>query len=234
MNIAMDPGTFSYNDPAPWDNALASSRVHNTISIDNLDQMTRAGRFLWLDWAQAEIVSCKMDTNSSFTQIIARHNGYRRIGVLHQRTVITEQGGRWRVLDNLEPIHPSDRQKNASPARQFSIHLHWLLPDWPWVLESDAGNANQSIQLESPYGLVKLNLVIDLENILSQPELQVVRAGETLYGNGVADPTWGWVSPTYQSRFPALSIGYRVEARLPVVFNTEWILPNSEKFTKID
>ena len=234
MNIAMDPGTFSYNDPAPWDNALASSRVHNTISINNLDQMTRASRFLWLDWAQAEIVSCNLDTNSSFNKIIARHNGYRRIGVLHQRTVIAEQRGRWRVLDVLEPIHLSDGQKNASLARRFSIRLHWLLPDWPWVLESHTGNTNQSIQLESPYGLVKLNLDIDPVNILSQPEMQVVRAGETLYGNGVADPTWGWISPTYQSRFPALSIGYRVETRLPVVFNTEWILPNSEKFTKVD
>lgn len=234
MNIAMDPGTFSYNDPSPWDNALASSRVHNTISINSLDQMTRAGRFLWLDWAQAEIVSCNLDTNSSFNQIVARHNGYRRIGVMHQRTVIAEQRGHWRVLDVLEPIHLSDGQKNALLARRFSIRLHWLLPDWPWVLESHTGNTNQSIQLESPYGLVKLNLDIDPVNILPQPELQVVRAGETLSGNGVADPTWGWISPTYQSRFPALSIGYRVEARLPVVFNTEWILPKSEKFTKID
>ncbi len=234
MNIAMDPGTFSYNDPAPWNNALASSRVHNTVSINNLDQMTRAGRFLWLDWAQAEIVSSNLENNSSSNHIIARHNGYRRIGVLHQRTVIAEQGGRWRVLDDLEPIDPSDRQKNVSLARQFSIRLHWLLPDWPWVLESEAGNTNQSIQLESPYGLVKLNLDIDPENILSQPEMQVVRAGETLFGNEIADPTWGWISPTYQSRFPALSIGYRVEARLPVVFNTEWILPNGEKFTQID
>lgn len=234
MNIAMDPGTFSYNDPSPWDNALASSRVHNTISINSLDQMTRAGRFLWLDWAQAEIVSCNLDTNSSFNQIVARHNGYRRIGVMHQRTVIAEQRGHWRVLDVLEPIHLSDGQKNALLARRFSIRLHWLLPDWPWVLESHTGNTNQSIQLESPCGLVKLNLDIDPVNILPQPELQVVRAGETLSGNGVADPTWGWISPTYQSRFPALSIGYRVEARLPVVFNTEWILPKSEKFTKID
>ena len=125
---------------------------------------------------------------------------------------------------------PSSKLQNCA----ISARLHWLLPDWPWVLASDAGNTNQSIQLESPYGLVKLNLDIDPENILSQPEMQVVRAGETLYGNGVADPTWGWISPTYQSRFPALSIGYRVEARLPVVFNTEWIFPNGKKFTKID
>jgi hypothetical protein len=50
------PGTFRYTAPAPWDNSLARTLVHNTIELNHQDQMKRAGRFLWLDWAQAEDV----------------------------------------------------------------------------------------------------------------------------------------------------------------------------------
>jgi hypothetical protein len=61
MNIAMDAGTFSYNNPPPWDNALSTTHVHNTITINGKDQMTRAGQFLWLDWAQAAVVTHDLD-----------------------------------------------------------------------------------------------------------------------------------------------------------------------------
>jgi hypothetical protein len=224
----MDAGTFSYNNPPPWDNPLSSTSVHNTITIDRKDQMNRAGRFLWLDWAQAEILSYAPDTSTSVDHLIARHNGYRQIGVLHQRTITTEQGGHWRVVDQLQPINRSWERKNASQPRRYSARLHWLLPDWPWSVESDQGNTRISILLESPNGILRLQLMVTAKNTNSQPSFQVVRAGKILNGDGTVDPTWGWFSPTYQSRFPALSIGYQVEALLPVEFTTKWILPDGE------
>ena len=228
INLAMDAGTYSYNNPAPWDNAFTSSHVHNTITINNADQMTRAGRFLWLDWAQAEIKSCKLDASASVNQIVAQHNGYRRLGLLHQRKVIAEQGGHWCILDHLASINQIRDRKQAYLPKQFSARLHWLLPDWPWSIQSDSGNTHLRFQLESPYGLIKLHLEVDPENLASKPVLQVVRAGEILYGTGSIHPTWGWNSSTYQTRFPALSIGYRIEAHPPVTIKTEWILPDEE------
>jgi len=56
LNVAHDPGTYLYNAAPPWDNALAGSDVHNTVTVDGGDQMLRAGRFLYLDWAQAQVV----------------------------------------------------------------------------------------------------------------------------------------------------------------------------------
>ena len=55
VNIARDAGTYAYNDPVPWQNSLMATRVHNTISVNFNDQMQRAGKFLWLDWAQATL-----------------------------------------------------------------------------------------------------------------------------------------------------------------------------------
>jgi hypothetical protein len=52
-NIACDAGTYLYHGPPRWDNALGATWVHNTVTVGGRDQMTR-GRFLWLDWAQAQ------------------------------------------------------------------------------------------------------------------------------------------------------------------------------------
>jgi hypothetical protein len=53
INLARDAGTYLYNGPAPWNNGLAGTAVHNTVTVNQQDQMRRAGRFLWVDWAQA-------------------------------------------------------------------------------------------------------------------------------------------------------------------------------------
>jgi len=52
-NFAMDAGTYLYNGASPWENALAATSVHNTITLDGRDQMRRAGRFLWLNRVNA-------------------------------------------------------------------------------------------------------------------------------------------------------------------------------------
>lgn len=51
INIACDAGTYLYNGEHPWNNGLTTISVHNTVTVDSKDQMTRASRFLWLDWA---------------------------------------------------------------------------------------------------------------------------------------------------------------------------------------
>src|SRR5262249_39599855 len=55
VNLARDAGTFLYNGPPPWDNRLAGTPVHNTLVLDGQDQMRRAGRFLWVDWARGRL-----------------------------------------------------------------------------------------------------------------------------------------------------------------------------------
>ena len=85
--MARDPGTYHYNAALPWENALSGTDVHNTITLNGQDQMTRAGRFLWLDWAQARLAPAE-------SALTADHNGYRQFGVFHKRTVTAlEDGG---------------------------------------------------------------------------------------------------------------------------------------------
>mgnify|MGYP001027532243 CR=1 FL=1 len=209
LNLAQDPGTYRYTAPPPWDNALTSTLVHNTLSVDGLEQMTRAGRFLYLDWAQATSVRRAQAGDGSFEQLRASHNGYRRRGMTHQRQVTAFQDGRWRVEDSL-----IGRSRQTPTAR-----LHWLLPDLPW--QAEFALHSLSLLLTTPHGVIEL-LVRSETNL--HPGL--ARAGELLLGEGEAHPTWGWTSATYGDKMPALALLVTFQGQLPLQITSEWILPN--------
>lgn len=221
LNVAQDAGTYLYNGSHPWDNALTHAGVHNTIIVDGQDQMNRAGRFLYLDWAQAEVVKYETE-DSVWVSLTARHHGYRRLGLIHQRTVIAYRDGRWVIGDDLLPVK---RSSNPSPQDRSVFHtvrLHWLLPDWPWILEEKPGIPGDTLKLQSPYGWITLQV----DCVLGGPGiLQLVRAGELLHGGGEVSPTWGWVSPTYGCKHPALSLAVTMQNHLPLRFQTEWYFP---------
>lgn len=190
-NITLDAGTFQYNAPPPWENALTATNVHNTITINNLDQMTKAGKFLWLDWAQARI---EEKTPNSIT---ALHSGYSSLGILHRRTLRREKQNNWVILDELLPTQQSTQEIKAV--------LNWLLPDWPYKFRPN------HITLDSPVGKIKLTIES------SQPDsiLEIYRAGVSL-STGQKETNLGWYSPTYGIKTPALSIQFTVFRTAPV------------------
>jgi hypothetical protein len=227
LNVALDPGTFRYNSAPPWDNSLSRTEVHNTVCINNTDQMTRAGRFLWLDWAQAYILDYKPSQDSSFISITAQHDGYSRMGVMHRRQVTARDDG-WNVLDELNPTEPY-----ASTISPVQARLHWLLPDWPWeILDPGSQDQNQYsyiLRIKSRYGWISLEVRIPVPEHMqvseSTPEIQLARAGELIYGAGEVSPVAGWASPTYDHKVPALAFSIRQKGRLPVRFSSDWIFP---------
>jgi hypothetical protein len=229
-NIAQDAGTYLYNAPPPWDNSLSGTAIHNTISVAGQDQMTRAGRFLWLDWARAHLLSRQRAKDGSWECLIAEHDGYRRFGLIHRRTVTAYREGRWQIKDDLLPLKPtSDIQ--TQPLHQ--ARLHWLLPDWPWEIEETPDSGLVVLKLNSLKGWHTLrvaqviNVDVDDEPAVhnSPLDVQLVRAGEYLHGSGPVSPVRGWVSPTYAQKTPALSFSLSVESTLPFGLVTEWIIP---------
>lgn len=213
VNLACDPGTYSYNAAPPWDNPLAHSAVHNTLTVNGLEQMRRSGRFLYLDWAQAEIIAGQPNSDRSWRQLTAQHNGYRRLGLLHRRQVSVLENDDWQIEDQLLP------SAAPGPAAHFSIRLHWLLPDWPWELDGAC------LLLHAPQGPVQLNLSAGPGVLPGSLEIGLARAGERLVGSAPVHPTWGWVSPTYLLKHPALSFSLTATATIPASFLTIWHFP---------
>ena len=216
LNIAQDAGTYLYNGKPPWENALTHTAVHNTVMIDDMEQMTRVGRFLYVDRAEAEIVSQKRGKDDSLLGITASHDGYRQLGIHHQRAVTAHQNGRWSIEDSLKNLH----QKTLETFQDF--RLHWLLPDWDFeLLHSDCG-----VKVLSPFGWISLVVHVSGDSIPFEPRVSIIRAGEIIQSTGTHSPVWGWVSPTYGVRQPALSVGFNLRGKIPVIFRTEWRFPD--------
>jgi hypothetical protein len=200
VNIARDAGTYRYNAPPPWENSLAATCVHNTVTVNDADQMTRAGKFLWLDWAQAQV------EEHSANKITAVHSGYRKLGILHRRTLRKLDKTGWEITDELLPTQ--------QPAPEIKAALNWLIPDWPYQI-----NAKQ-IELQSPLGPVHLEFTCTAEN----NPIDIFRGGESLLTKEKA-PRLGWYSPTYGVKQPALSVQFILVQKAPIQIKSTFRLP---------
>lgn len=217
LNIAQDAGTYLYNAPPPWNNTLSNATVHNTLTVDRRDQMTRAGRFLYLDWAQARLLSHLRAEDGSWESLSAEHSGYTSLGLLHRRQVTAERERRWIVKDE---VLPASAQR---PPALLPVRLHWLLPDWPWELSTPQPQTVE-LRLKSPFGWLTLQVKVEQPDG-AIPAIQLVRAGELLHGEGAVRASWGWVSPTYAHLVPALSFAIETQGQYPLALTSIWSLP---------
>lgn len=195
VNVAIDAGTYLYNGDPPWRNSLTRTAVHNTISVDGLDQMTRASLFLWTDWSEGtERIHREADGHRFWE---GEHNGYRRrLGVVHRRAVFCD-GDVWVVIDDL------------IGSGCHTARLHWLLPELPYRLEG------LRIRLETSAGSYSLQTFCSKDNAVS-----LVRAAHTLAGEIDNDPVRGWISRYYGDKESALSLAVHAQDVLPMRFVT--------------
>jgi hypothetical protein len=202
LNLARDAGTYLYNGEPPWNNGLAGTAIHNTVMVDRHDQMWRAGRFLWLDWAQASgrsFASSSSKTSAGSPDCFeGEHNGYRRLGVTHRRMVHCVAGDAWVIVDDL------------LGAGEHELRLHWLLPDLSF-----------EVIAPSPFcAVLSAEKVRFRWNVFSSSagSAAFIRGAKNLTGDmlGEDQELLGWESPTYGERCPAISLVYRVQAPLPV------------------
>lgn len=215
-NIARDAGTYRYNDSPPWDNSLTSTLVHNTVSINMAEQMTRAGRFLYLDWAHAEFVSTSTYSEDIIQQVLAKTSAYKKFGIEHTRSLSLTAKQTWQVLDVLT----TNKIKVENQPAIF--RLHWLLPDWDWQFERS--NSTIKMTLNSPAGLISLHIGTNQ----AIHRAGIIRAGEMLVGDGELSPVFGWFSPTYNDKNPALSLSIEVKSNQNVTFLSEFTFPVME------
>jgi asparagine synthase (glutamine-hydrolysing) len=111
-NIAVDAGTYLYSGEGIWRNGLAHTSAHNTVAVDNKDQMTMVSRFTWTNWSKGKVL--KHDKNLWQGE----HDGYKPVN--HKRIVLALDGDRWLVTDSL----------TANESHHYA--LHWLLSDFPF------------------------------------------------------------------------------------------------------
>ncbi len=212
LNIAQDAGTYLYNAAVPWDNPLVSTRVHNTVTVDGVDQMTHAGRFLTLDWCPAYLENVAASDRHLVGSTHAWHNCYRRLGVRLERTASVFADGHWEVKDDVVFTKPG----------KHIFRLHWLLLDGKWEIEHR--RSGFGIRVRTSRGWVRVSVS---SSHLPQEGFRatLVRGGEVIHGKGKALPFEGWASPTYGLKVPALSLALETTSSTSFSFISEFVFP---------
>ncbi len=176
-NIAIDAGTYLYSGEGIWRNGLARTSAHNTVTVDDKDQMTMVSRFTWTNWAKGRVLKQRDNLWQG------EHDGYKP--VRHKRTVMALEGDRWLVIDDLAANEP------------HHYILHWLLNDGKYGIE----------KLASQYGillapvtskLVDSKIKIQMGLMEGEGKFSIIRAD--------LNSTYGWRSRYYAHKEPAISL----------------------------
>jgi hypothetical protein len=205
-NIARDAGTYLYNGLPPWQNGLATAKVHNGGIVDEKEPMSRAGRFLWLDWAQGTILGYQKSGDGVIEYISGEHNGYKRMDLRITRSIIRAGDGLWMVVDHL------------IGSGQHTLRCGWLLPDIPWEARENA------LLLDHPHGQVQIQFISPITH------WALYRAGNILNGENLTDSAevLGWYSPTYAIKEPALYFAASTEGTLPLTLTSLWCFADAD------
>jgi hypothetical protein len=176
LAITRDPGSFSYNSSGRFSSGFDSTAVHNTVTVDNTDQMHKFSRFLYLPWP-----ACKVVRQPGDQELKTTHDAYRDRNVQHTRTIQRLPGDQWVIYDHLD---------NFKFTRQeHFFQLHWLLADFPYTFSEDSAR----IVLHTPAGDYCLQVLTKQRDF----QCDLVRADQ--------HSDRGWWSPYYYHAEPALS-----------------------------
>ncbi|MGH3627659.1 MAG: alginate lyase family protein [Sciscionella sp.] len=98
VDILADPGTYCYHGEPGWRGYFRSTLAHNTLQLDDRDQSSSGGPFLWTRHARTRLLAAPRPGGESL-RWSAEHHGYapavhRRSAMLHaarRELVITDE-----------------------------------------------------------------------------------------------------------------------------------------------
>jgi hypothetical protein len=175
-DILVDPGTYDYFSYPQWRQYFRSTRSHNTVVVDNLDQSEMLGLFLWGRKAQAKCLC--WEPSDIGGRAAGEHNGYSHLSdpVTHRRTL--ELDGIKRELTIRDDII-AEKQHNIAIFFHFAEHC---------IVKASGGNRYQ----------------INVGPEVCQIELDKNLHVEQFDGN--TDPIFGWVSRGYHKKQHATTL----------------------------
>jgi hypothetical protein len=153
--IVTDPGTYSYNAPAPWNNGLVAAEVHNGPILEGEELGRRGPHFLWLSWPSARIVSAEYCDGN--VRLVAERAGAvrREVYVTGDRVVVTDRAPRagarsMQITWLLHPTALADQPIMCAEGECLKAHLGetvgWYSPTYGLRLSS------QAIRIRHPLG----------------------------------------------------------------------------------
>lgn len=101
-NILCDAGSYKYNTDGETMKYFAGTESHNTVMLDDHDQMLKGPRFVWLNWSQAINASLTEDGNHFVFHGTVSCFTYLGKEIVHRRKIMkTKNRLEWYVEDEM-------------------------------------------------------------------------------------------------------------------------------------
>ena len=129
--VIVDTGTCTYVGDFPERAYFRSTKAHNTIVIDEVDQSEPAGTFLWRSKAETRVLS--WDASIEGGTLLAEHDGYTRLaqGVTHQRQLRLSEK-LLEIEDRLQGVgrHTYEWRLHFSPLCKVNLQSNHCFVSW--------------------------------------------------------------------------------------------------------
>lgn len=190
-DIIGDPGTGSYYGEPAWRDAFRGTRMHATVAVDDVNQSTPGGPFLWTKHAATKVRAVDLARGV----VEAEHDGYERLPdpVVHRRYLITPPS--WDTVVVVDLVHGSGS--------------HRIRTAWPL-------HPSCSVREDGPSFVIARDGAPALRVLTLASD-----AATPYSAFGDEDQRLGWWSDSLESRRPAWLVGSSLEAEhLPAVVAT--------------
>jgi len=108
-NILRDSGSYLYNTDEQTRNFFMGVEGHNTISINNKNQMLKANRFIWLNWIKKAEAKCEETSGQHIFS--GWFEGFKELGknIRHHRKIIKYKNTlKWEIKDTISGLENAE------------------------------------------------------------------------------------------------------------------------------
>lgn len=192
VDLLVDPGTYDYFSFPDWRQYFRSTRAHNTIAIDGLDQSDLLGSFLWGRRAAARCLAWQPREGGG--RVAGEHDGYTRLAdaVICRRTLDLDRDSR--TLTITDEIVSRD-------AHEIAVLFH--LADHCDARAEGAGSHEVHLRFATGRAILRLD-----------PSLTVTLT------KGAEAPGGGWMSRGYHRKAPASIVAATTRSKGPLTLQT--------------
>lgn len=188
--ILVDPGTYAYHTEPQWRRYFRGTRAHNTLLVDDVDQSTQAGNFMW---SRHAVTRClHFGEQGTVQRFFGEHDGYSlmRDPIEHQREILYDSARRvFTIRDIVE----------GQGTHEICQHWHFAETLSPKV-------AGDEILVETERHRVRI-----------VPE--TLPAQVLSYRGGTAEQG-GWISRRFGQKAPTTTVAWRSTARGRTILTT--------------
>ena len=101
-NILVDGGSYKYNTDQQTLKYFMGTASHNTVMLDDYDQMKKGSRFIWYNWSQRKDAQYEERGEEYYFKGSVNAFSYLSEDIVHQREVIKlKDRPKWVIKDTI-------------------------------------------------------------------------------------------------------------------------------------